>query len=79
MADSVIHLFLRFFHPLTHSTNQPIQSNPIQPLKRMVYAACAVLAIGEFSFVFMTSMNSVVFVCCITGIANGAYLTLDSR
>jgi len=50
----------------------------LQPMKHLVYVACGLLAAGEMSLVFVRDMDSVIFICCATGIANGAYLTLDS-
>jgi len=45
--------------------------------KKYIYFACAVMAIGNISFVMATAKSSVLIITCFIGAANGIYLTMD--
>lgn len=46
--------------------------------KPYVFASCAILSITNFSLLYTRSFRSVMIIASIAGIANGAYLTMDT-
>uniref|UniRef100_A0A6T5V5W8 Major facilitator superfamily (MFS) profile domain-containing protein n=1 Tax=Leptocylindrus aporus TaxID=1398097 RepID=A0A6T5V5W8_9STRA len=46
--------------------------------KPYVFASCAILSITNFSLLYIRSFRSVMIIASIAGIANGAYLTMDT-
>lgn len=45
--------------------------------KKYIYISCAIMALGNIAFIYVSSKNAIIAITCTVGAANGAYLTMD--